>query len=144
MSRDQARLEAAVFDRLGGTRDYCAHPAGVARVCPGADRLAVELDPKPGPDLSLPEQCLQALLPTQYTGTDENEGLEVGGFAGIRLLGIDAGGVHLGLVGTDARVTLTGPAPKQWRTIFADHLADSRNSDLFPLWDAPTLVRLPG
>ncbi|SEB64439.1 hypothetical protein SAMN05216483_0102 [Streptomyces sp. 2131.1] len=53
--RAQARLEAAVFERLGGTSDYCAHPAGVAQVHPGADHLVVELDPQLGPQHSLPE-----------------------------------------------------------------------------------------
>lgn len=86
-SHDQACLEAAVFERLGGTIDYCAHPVGVARVHPTADHLVVEVDPKLGPEHSLPEHCLQALLPTQYTGPDEDEGREPGGIAGVRLLG---------------------------------------------------------
>ncbi|MDQ0701001.1 MULTISPECIES: hypothetical protein [unclassified Streptomyces] len=137
--RDQARLEAAVFERLGGTIDYCAHPAGVAKVRPGADHLVLELDPKLGPEHSLPEHSLLSLLPTQYTGPEDDEGAP-GGIAGVRLLGIDTAGVHLGLVGTAARVTFTGPAPEQWRTIVTAHRASCRDGNLVPLWDAPALT----
>ncbi|MGW2425611.1 hypothetical protein ACWC0C_41315 [Streptomyces sp. NPDC001709] len=129
-----------MFERLGGTIDYCAHPVGVARVHPSADHLVVEVDPKLGPEHSLPEHCLQALLPTQYTGPDEDEGREPGGIAGVRLLGIDAAGLHLGLAGTDARVTIAGPDPKQWRTIVTQHRASCPDRDLLPLWDAPTVT----
>lgn len=139
-SHDQTRLEAAVFERLGGTIDYCAHPAGVARVHPSADHLVVEVDPKLGPAHSLPEHCLQALLLNQYTGPDEDEGREPGGIAGVRLLGIDAAGLHLGLAGTDARVTIAGPDPKQWRTIVTQHRASCPDRDLLPLWDASAMT----
>ncbi|MFD4814515.1 hypothetical protein [Streptomyces sp. NPDC058418] len=131
-----------MFERLGGTIDYCAHPAGIAHVRPSADHLAVEVDPKLGPEHSLSEHCLQALLPTQHTGSDEDEGREPGGIAGVRLLGIDAAGLHLGLAGTDARVTLTGPVSKQWRTIVTEHRASCHDDDLVPLWDAPALTPL--
>ncbi|MFE7805874.1 hypothetical protein ACFU51_14655 [Streptomyces sp. NPDC057430] len=138
--RDQSRLEAAVFERLGGTIDYCAHPAGVAHVRPATDHLAVVVDPKLGPSHRLPEHCLEALLPTQYTGADEEvEG--PGGIVGVRLRGIDAAGLHLGIAGTDAHVTLTGPALKQWRSILAEHRARCRDEHREPLWDAPELTR---
>lgn len=138
---DQSRLEAAVFERLGGTIDYCAHPAGVAHVRPATDHLAVAVDPKLGPNHRLSEHCLEALLPTQYTGADEQvEG--PGGIVGVRLRGIDAAGLHLGLAETDAHVTLTGPTPKQWRSILADHRARCRNEHLDPLWDTPKLTEV--
>lgn len=118
--RDQARLEASVFERLGGTADYCAHPVGVAYTLPATDHLVVGVDPKLGPHHRLPEHSLGALLPTRYTGTkDSVEG--PGGIIGARLRRIDTYGLHLGLVGTDARVVLTGPTPHQWRSILADH-----------------------
>jgi hypothetical protein len=139
-THDQARLEAAVFERLGGTIDYCAHPAGVARVHPSTDHLVVEVDSKLGPKHSLPEHCLQALLPTQYIGPDKNEEREPGGIAGVRLLRIDAAGLHLGLAGTDARVTLTGPNPKHWRNIATAHESACPGDSLVPLWNAPTLT----
>ncbi|MGV9942455.1 hypothetical protein [Streptomyces sp. NPDC003401] len=139
-NHDQARLEAAVFERLGGTIDYCAHPAGVARVHPSADHLVVEVDSKLGPAHSLPEHCLQALLPTRYTGPDEDEGREPGGIAGVRFLGVDAAGLHLGLAGTQARVTIAGPDPKQWGAIVTQHRASCSDHDLVPLWDEPTMT----
>ncbi|WP_432161523.1 hypothetical protein [Streptomyces sp. NRRL F-5630] len=137
---DQTRLEAAVFERLGGTIDYCAHPAGVARVHPSPDHLVVDIDSKLGPKHSLPEHCLQALLPTQYTGPDEDEGRELGGIAGVRLLRVDTAGLHLGLAGTDARVTITGPDSEQWRTLVTEHRASCHDANLVPLWDAPALT----
>ncbi|MGK5631832.1 hypothetical protein [Streptomyces sp. URMC 123] len=137
---DQSRLEAAVFERLGGTIDYCAHPAGVAHVRPATDHLAVALDPKLGPSHRLPEHCLAALLPTQYTGTDEQLE-EPSGIVGVRLRGIDAAGLHLGLAGTDAHATLTGPTPKQWHSIVADLHAWCREKHHDPLWNTPELTR---
>lgn len=88
---------------------------------------------------SLPEHCLQALPPTQYTGPDEDEGREPGGIAGVRLLGIDPAGLHLGLAGTDARVTIAGPDPRQWRTIVTQHRASCPDRDLLSLWEAPAV-----
>ncbi|PJN31651.1 hypothetical protein CG747_44165 [Streptomyces sp. CB02959] len=139
-NRDQARLEAVVFARLGGTSDYCAHPAGIARVRPSVDHLVVEVDSKLGPEHSLPKHCLQTLLPTEYIGRGGDEEREPGGFAAVRLLGIDAAGLHLGLAGTDARVTITGPDPEQWRTMVTEHRAFCHDADLVPLWDAPALT----
>ncbi|MFI6372382.1 hypothetical protein [Streptomyces sp. NPDC050546] len=139
-SRNQARLEAAFFERLGGTVDYCAHPAGVAQVRPGVDQLVVELDPKLGPHHSLPEHCLQALLPTRYAGPAVDERMEPGGIPGVRVLGVDQSGLHLGLVGTDARVTLRGPKSKQWRHILTVHRDYCRDHELVPLWDATALT----
>ncbi|MGW3465665.1 hypothetical protein ACWDE9_41735 [Streptomyces olivaceoviridis] len=73
-----------MFERLGGTIDYCAHPAGVARVHPSADHLVVEVDPKLGPEHSLPEHCLQALLPRRPPARHESCGqvyaTAIGGF----------------------------------------------------------------
>lgn len=139
-SRDQSRLEAEVFERLGGTIDYCAHPAGVAHVVPADTHLSVAVDPQLGPRHRLPRHCLEALLPTQYTGADE-DGEGLGGAMGVRLRGIDAGGLHLGLVDTDAHVTLTGPTPKQWREILTDHRARCRGHHLRPLWDRLELTQ---
>lgn len=136
---DQSRLEAEVFERLGGTIDYCAHPAGIAHVLPAVDHVIVVIDPKLGPRHQLPEHCLQALLPTQYTGLKKVEG--PGGIMGLRLCGIDTGGLHLGLAGTNARLSLTGPTPQQWRTLLADHRARCRDHNLEPLWEAPELTR---
>lgn len=138
--RDQARLEASVFERLGGTVDYCAHPVGVAYTLPATDHLVVGLDAKLGPRHRLPQHSLGALLPTRYTGTkDSVEG--PGGIMGARLHRIDADGLHLGLVGTDAHVILAGPTPNQWRSILADHRAWCTDHQLAPLWDAPELTR---
>ncbi|MFB9608603.1 hypothetical protein ACFFTQ_37190 [Streptomyces roseofulvus] len=139
-SRDQARLEAAVFEHLGGTIDYCAHPAGIAHVRPSVDHLVVKVDLKLGPEHSLPRHCLEALLPTQYTGPAEDEGLTPGGIAGVRLLEVDSNGLHLGLAGTDARVTLTGPPPEWWQAALARHRSFCRDHHLVPLWDAPALT----
>ncbi|MFD4666578.1 hypothetical protein [Streptomyces halstedii] len=139
--RDQARLEAAVFERLGGTIDYCAHPAGVARLRPDTGHLTVELDPKLGPDHSLPEHALQALLPTRYTGLDQDGGGEPGGISGIRFLGIDERGPHLQLAGTEARVTLAGPSVRKWRVLLAAHRTGCRSGLLVPLWDTTELTR---
>ncbi|MFJ4568995.1 hypothetical protein ACIP4U_36155 [Streptomyces caelestis] len=137
--RDQPRLEAAVFERLGGTVDYCAHPVGVASILPATDHLVVRVDPKLGPRHRLPEHSLGALLPTQYIGTKEStEG--PGGIVGARLHRIDTDGLHLNLVGTTARVVLAGPTQNQWRSILADHRAWCTDHDLAPLWDAPKMT----
>ncbi|MET9077916.1 hypothetical protein ABZX95_38535 [Streptomyces sp. NPDC004232] len=137
---DQARLEAEVFEHLGGTADFCAHPAGIAHVLPTTDHLVVAVDPKLGPRHRLPEHCLGSLLPTQYIGVDEKvEG--PGGIVGVRLRGIDAGGLHLGLVGTGASLTLKGPTPQLWRSILADHRDWCRDHHLAPLWEASELAR---
>jgi len=137
--RDQARLEAEIFERLGGTIDYCAHPAGVASVFPTTDHIAVSVDLKLGARHRLPEHCLQALLPTQYNGIEKVEG--PGGCMGVRLRGIDAGGLHLSLAGTDAHLSLTGPTPQQWRSLLDDHHTWCRDHKLVPLWDADELTR---
>ncbi|GAA5705635.1 hypothetical protein AQJ43_36345 [Streptomyces avermitilis] len=135
---DQARLEAQVFEHLGGTIDYCAHPAGIAHVIPTGTHLTVALDPKLGPNHRLSQHCLEALLPTIYTGTDEDpEG--PGSAVGVRLRGIDADGLHLGLADTNARVTLAGPSQAEWTTALANHRARCRESHLIPLWDTPGL-----
>ncbi|MFK0120806.1 hypothetical protein [Streptomyces sp. NPDC090994] len=136
--RDQCLLEAGVFERLGGTVDYCAHPAGVAFTLPAADHLAIRLDPKLGPRHRLPEHTVGALLPTWYTDGKESE--SPGGMIGARLHRIDADGLHLGLAGTDARVTLTGPTQDHWLSILADHRAWCTEHELTPLWDAPELT----
>lgn len=138
--RDQARLEASVFGRLGGTSDYCAHPAGVARLHPDAGHLTVELDPRLGPDYSLARHSLQVLLPTRYTGAEQEGAAEPGGITGLRVLGIDERGLGLGLAGTDARLTLAGPSVRKWRVALAAHRADCRTDDCCPLWDAPELT----
>ncbi|MGI5451449.1 hypothetical protein ACQEVM_37955 [Streptomyces sp. CA-243310] len=138
--RDQARLEAAVFERLGGTIDYCAHPTGVAQLTPRPTHLTLAVDRKLGPRHRLYEHCLQALLPTQYTGTDEG-GDGLGGIVGVRLLTIDEAGLHLGLAGTDARVTLTGPTEQQWCAAVASHQDSLRQGPYDVLWDAPDLTR---
>ncbi|WP_097914118.1 hypothetical protein [Streptomyces sp. b84] len=138
--RDQARLEAAVFERLGGTIDYCAHPAGVARLHPDTGHLTVELDPQLGPDHSLPEHALQALLPTRYTGPDQDGEGEPGGISGMRVLNIDEHGLHLQLASTEARVTLAGPSAKTWRNLLAAHWTGYRSGLLVPLWDTSELT----
>ncbi|WP_405748375.1 hypothetical protein OG232_00150 [Streptomyces sp. NBC_01411] len=100
----------------------------------------MELDPKLGPEHSLPEHCLGALLPTQYTGPVEDEELAPGGIAGIRILEVDSIGLHLGLAGTDGRVILTGLEPKQWWSLLGKHRAFCADNDLVPLWDRPVLT----
>ncbi|MGW6705481.1 hypothetical protein ACWGDE_11400 [Streptomyces sp. NPDC054956] len=137
--RDQARLEAAVFERLGGTVDYCAHPAGIAHLTPRPTHLTVAVDRKLGPRHRLYEHCLQALLPIQYTGPDEVEG--PGGMVGVRLRSIDGAGLHLGLAGTDAQVTLTGPTEQQWRAAIASHRESFRQEPYDLLWEAADLTR---
>ncbi|RPK23580.1 hypothetical protein EES37_38135 [Streptomyces sp. ADI91-18] len=136
---DQARLEAALFEGLDGTIDYCAHPAGIARTTPSSDHLALALDSKLGPKYRLPEHSLGMILPTHYTGPEETENVP-GGYVGVRLRAIDDAGLHLGLAGTDAHVTLTGPSTEEWHEIVAAMRADCQECHLEPLWDARDLT----
>ncbi|MGW6857785.1 hypothetical protein [Streptomyces xanthophaeus] len=138
--RDQARLEAAVFERLGGTVDYCAHPVGIAHLTPQPTRLTVAVDRKLGPRHRLYKHALQALLPAQYTGSDEKVEAPAG-IVGVRLRAIDSNGLHLGLAGTDAHVTLTGPTEQQWRAAMASHRESFRRESYDLLWEATDLTR---
>ncbi|MET9648603.1 hypothetical protein [Streptomyces syringium] len=136
---EQALLEAALFERIDGIFDYCAHPAGVHSVLPQPDHLTVRLDPYLGrTDRALPLHSLAGLLPTYYTGDKEDpEG--PGGVTGVRLLGIDERGLHLGMAGNAASATLTGPTSEQWRDHLAEHRAWCAENELAPLWDTPGL-----
>ncbi|GAA2718484.1 MULTISPECIES: hypothetical protein [Streptomyces] len=97
------------------------------------------LDPYLGrPDRALPLHSLAGLLPTHHTGTTENPD-GPGGVPGLRLLGIDEHGLHIGMVGTDASATLTGPTPDRWRSLLDKHRAWCRENDLTPLWDTAYL-----
>ncbi|GAA0444219.1 hypothetical protein ACFQ2B_00360 [Streptomyces stramineus] len=139
VTHEQALLEAALFERIDGIFDYCAHPAGIQWVDPRTDHLTVCLDPYLGrPDRPLPLHSLAGLLPTHYIGTEETpEG--PGGVPGLRLLSIDEHGLHLGMIGSSASATLTGPTPDLWRTLLDEHRSWCRENELAPLWNTAGL-----
>ncbi|MFI0742430.1 hypothetical protein ACH4PU_30790 [Streptomyces sp. NPDC021100] len=137
---DQALLEAALLEGIDGIVGCSAHPAGIQSVLPRPDHLTARLDLYlGGRERMLPAHSLERLLPTHYTGPDPAPG-SVGGTAGIRLLRIDEDGLHLGLVGSSASATLTGPTSAQWRACVADHRSWCAENQLEPLWDSAVLT----
>ncbi|WP_326615278.1 hypothetical protein OG949_41010 (plasmid) [Streptomyces scopuliridis] len=139
VSGEQALLEASLLERLGGTFDYCAHPAGIASVDPGLEHITVRIDPLMGRLQSpLALHSIAMLLPTRYTGTEANPG-EAGGIMGLRITALNERGLHLSLVGTTATATLDGPTSAQWSTYLAEHRAWCADNHWQSLWDEPNL-----
>jgi hypothetical protein len=134
----QARLEAALFDRLDGDFALSAHPVGISVVTPLADHLAVALDPVLVTHLGptpLGAHSLAMLLPTVGGSLDEP-----GGIPGLRLKAIDDVGLHLTDVGGGASAVLTGPSAAEWHTYLAAHLDWCRSYHLEPAWTDPELA----
>ncbi|KNE78680.1 hypothetical protein AB0B04_18525 [Streptomyces xinghaiensis] len=109
---EQARLEAAVFQRVCALGGLSEHPLGIVRVRPWEDRLILQLVDEP----SLISHWVDFLYPRvgEEAGGDPRD--RVSGVPGLRSAR-EAGGIRLYRPGMAAAIVLSGFNPRWWERI---------------------------
>ncbi|SEE80277.1 hypothetical protein SAMN04490220_8400 [Rhodococcus jostii] len=129
----QAFLEAQVLKALGSPGGRYAHPLGIVRFRIGLDGVPVVfLD-------SHAEMAIGAIFPTSRTVVEVllpsyESYIEVQGILDLRVLAVQGRELHVGLVGTDARLVLAASAGSGWAREIRDHERDLVSAGYIPLW----------
>ncbi len=120
---EQARLEAAIFQRVCAMGGLSEHPLGIVRVRPQADRLTLHLVDEP----SVISHWIDFLYPkvSGHAGDDPRD--RVAGVPGLRSAR-EAGGIRLYRPGMAAAILLSGFNPRWW-----ERIADRREDLYGPL-----------
>ncbi|WP_159391793.1 hypothetical protein [Streptomyces viridochromogenes] len=138
----QRRLEALVFEHLGGDVDYFAHPIGIGSVVPSHDDLVVSLDASSTRHgYPLVAHALEGLLPAELPKAEQTEDdVRVLGVPGVRTTRTSREGLHLSLAGTEASVILTCGDNSNWASLVADRRAVLEADGYRPCWHEAELT----
>ncbi|MDT0323153.1 hypothetical protein [Streptomyces millisiae] len=136
----QRLLEGRVFTHLGGDVDYFPHPVGIAAVHPGPTSITVVLDSsetRHGHPLA--RHAIEGLLPVELPDSIESAD-PLHGVRGLRVAAVTRHALHLTLVGTRARLTLTSSGDTDWREVLRWRAAGLREAGARPCWDQPRMT----
>ncbi|GCB53522.1 hypothetical protein [Streptomyces sp. NL15-2K] len=120
---EQARLEAAVLQRVCAMGGVSEHPLGIVRVRPQEDRLTLQLVDEP----SVISHWIDFLYPKVSGDAGDDPRDRVAGVPGLRSAR-EAGGIRLYRPGMAAAIVLSGFNPRWW-----ERIADRREEAYGPL-----------
>lgn len=112
----QQYLEASVFEALTGIRSCSAHPFHAKRIRLSEGHAPIVFLDKTVESRALAARFLQQVLPV----VDFDGGLVSS--PGIRIRGVQGRDLHLGVVGTDARIIIRGATGTDWDAVRSEYV----------------------